>query len=316
MALHILSNAYRQPPGCIIRVGSTPRSITEPFAFMKEVTVNCHRNRVATATFKLRVRRWGTAWEGGLFSIGEPVSILARFNQQREAVMHGFVSELKASYSRRSNQPVLTTVVCQDASLPLDRHPVQRTWSGAGLLDDRSVAGSILRGYGLALDPASGAGVRYPSLRQDDTDLRFLQARAKANDYELLFDGENVYFGPMRWQTKPQGRIRVQPGAAADCRRFSFHSKRRRGDAPTFHRARGELNSSYYGHVLRVGEPVEVNGVNQSHDGVYYVDAVSHRFDLQGYRQFFTLLRGSGNDDLDDFSVSHPDRPSPLYRAL
>ncbi len=319
MALYILSDAYRKPAGCVIRIGSTPRTIAEPFAFMKEVTVKCQRNRPVVAALKMTTRPLRTAQETretGLFSLGEPVSILAQFGEHREEIMHGFVSELKASYARNSGRLIQTTVVCQDASLRLDRDPVQRTWGGDSLIDDRSIATTILQDYGLLLDPDSGAGIHYPVLHQNDTDLRFLRTRARANGYELLFNVDNVYFGPMRLHAEPQGSIEVHRGAAAHCRRFSFQNRGRQGDAPAFHQARGELNSRYYGHVLRVGEPVEVNGVGVAHDGVYYVDAVAHRFNAQGYRQFFTLLRGAGDDDLNPLIVNHPDKPGLAYQVL
>ena len=60
--------------------------------------------------------------------------------------------------------------------------------------------------------------------------------------------------------------------------------------------ATGELDGALYGHVLRAGEPVRVDGVGERYGGIYYVDAVRHRFSPEGYRQRFTLLRnGYGN---------------------
>ncbi|MDQ6966566.1 MAG: hypothetical protein Q9M23_06560, partial [Mariprofundaceae bacterium] len=58
------------------------------------------------------------------------------------------------------------------------------------------------------------------------------------------------------------------------------------------------LDGSLYGHVLRVAEPVGVDGVGSWLGGVYYVDAVSHKFDYNGYRQSFTLLRNAYGDNL------------------
>jgi hypothetical protein len=57
--------------------------------------------------------------------------------------------------------------------------------------------------------------------------------------------------------------------------------------------AEGELDGSLYGHVLRVGEPVEVDGVGERYSGTYYVAGVTHRFDARGYDQKFTLLRNA-----------------------
>jgi phage protein D len=63
--------------------------------------------------------------------------------------------------------------------------------------------------------------------------------------------------------------------------------------------ATGELDGTLYGHVLRVGEPVGVDGIGQRYGGIYYVDMVNHRFDIDGYRQTFTLLRNAYGDNLE-----------------
>jgi phage protein D len=60
----------------------------------------------------------------------------------------------------------------------------------------------------------------------------------------------------------------------------------------------GELDGDLYGHVLRVGETVGVDGVGERHNGLYYVDTVTHRFTAEGYRQSFRLLRNAYGDNL------------------
>jgi phage protein D len=62
--------------------------------------------------------------------------------------------------------------------------------------------------------------------------------------------------------------------------------------------AEGDLDGSLYGHVLRVGARVGVDGVGNTFSGTWYVDTVSHRFDAEGYRQAFTLLRNAVGDNL------------------
>ena len=64
-------------------------------------------------------------------------------------------------------------------------------------------------------------------------------------------------------------------------------------------RADGELDGTLYGHVLLPGLPVAVDGPGDWLGGVYYVDRVSHRFDLDGYRQQIRLLRNAYGDNLD-----------------
>ena len=63
-------------------------------------------------------------------------------------------------------------------------------------------------------------------------------------------------------------------------------------------RAEGELDGALYGHVLRAGEPVGVDGVGDELSGTWYVDTVAHRFSPDGYRQRFTLLRNRLGDNL------------------
>lgn len=64
--------------------------------------------------------------------------------------------------------------------------------------------------------------------------------------------------------------------------------------------ATGELDGTLYGHVLRVGEPVGVDGIGQRYGGLYYVDTVDHVFDISGYRQNFRLLRNAYGDNLEE----------------
>ncbi len=63
-------------------------------------------------------------------------------------------------------------------------------------------------------------------------------------------------------------------------------------------KAEGELDGSLYGHVLRVGKPVPIDGVGERLSGIYYVDRVTHTFTLDGYRQAFTLLRNAYGDNV------------------
>lgn len=55
----------------------------------------------------------------------------------------------------------------------------------------------------------------------------------------------------------------------------------------------GELDGTMYANVLRVAETVDVDGVGERYSGTYYVDAVTHKFDANGYAMSFTLLRNA-----------------------
>ena len=60
-------------------------------------------------------------------------------------------------------------------------------------------------------------------------------------------------------------------------------------------RATGELDGSLYGHVLRPGATVTVDGPGTRYGGLYYVDKVAHVFDTESYVQSFELMRnGTG----------------------
>jgi phage protein D len=62
--------------------------------------------------------------------------------------------------------------------------------------------------------------------------------------------------------------------------------------------ASGELDGMLYGHVLKPGLPVGVDGLGEVYNGIYYVDKVTHQFSYDGYRQVFTLLRNAYGDNL------------------
>jgi hypothetical protein len=315
MTLYIFSNTLRKPAKCLVRIGAAQRLITQPHAFINTLTVDSRRDQSTIATLQLSARRnqgrGGSAHEAGLFGVDQPILIAADFGTHTEEVMRGFVRDIKARYRSPCSRPSQVTIVCQDESLRLDRRRIRRIWRGEKPTSDRHVAAAILQQHGLALDPDSGDGSHHPMLHQNDTDLGFLQARAEANGYDLLFKEGQVYFGPMRLDAEPQAVIRVHSGGMAHCRYFVFQRRRRRCASPVFHRARGELHSASYRRVLRVGEPVDIAGVGAAYDGTYYVDTVRHRFTARTYRQFFTLLRSDADHEVgDDITIRPESDPS------
>lgn len=70
--------------------------------------------------------------------------------------------------------------------------------------------------------------------------------------------------------------------------------------------AEGELDGTLYGHVLRPGLPVAVDGLGSRMSGLYYVDGVTHTFNAQGYRQKFRLLRNAWGDNVDSVPGAGP----------
>jgi len=63
-------------------------------------------------------------------------------------------------------------------------------------------------------------------------------------------------------------------------------------------KAEGELDGSLYGHVLLTHQTVFVDGVGEADGGIYYVDEVTHRFSVDGYRQKFKLIRNATGEIL------------------
>ncbi|MBP8132849.1 MAG: hypothetical protein KAY13_01130 [Zoogloea sp.] len=96
-------------------------------------------------------------------------------------------------------------------------------------------------------------------------------------------------------------------GAANNETRLSEKARAKANDAD-MHRiqAEGELDGTLYGHVLRPGLPVGVDGIGSRQSGLYYVDTVSHVFNSQGYRQRFKLLRNAWGDNLDNLPGAGP----------
>jgi hypothetical protein len=79
---------------------------------------------------------------------------------------------------------------------------------------------------------------------------------------------------------------------------WTARAQRRANELSLKIKAAGELDGSLYGHVLRVGEPVGVDGVGDRYGGIYFVDRVLHVFSMEGYRQSFHLLRNAYGDNL------------------
>lgn len=60
-------------------------------------------------------------------------------------------------------------------------------------------------------------------------------------------------------------------------------------------KAQGVLDGTIYGHVLLPHLPVEVDGIGPTYGGTFYVDAVTHQFTSEGYRQEFKLIKNAIN---------------------
>jgi phage protein D len=372
MLLDLFSEKDRAPAELVIFVDDV--EITELYPFLLEATVETSRTEAATASLSFETRRdesgrW-TVQDADILKPWSRIVISAAFGSRVEEVMRGYIREVNLETPQDAGA-ALVKVECQDDSLRLDREHRRRTWGTTDLpTTDRQLLDEILLPYGLAADPESGPGQsRLVGVAQDDTDIKFLRARAEFNGYELLFREGTVYFGPLRLTADPQDTLMVQAGADTNCIAINVRADGHQADAVAYdapaesgdattpetvepdlpllglthadssaaglepfvwkmsaeagadperlralaqmkandldiHRVQGEgeLDGTMYGHVLKVGLPVPVDGLGDWMSGVYYIDAVSHSFTAGGYKQRFRLLRNAFGDNLDSVS--------------
>src|SRR5262245_38670411 len=368
MAVDLLPRGpLRQPAHCVIKVGASATEITDLYPFLVEASVETSRHEawVATLVFESRREpsgRW-TVQDAGIFKPWEPITIAASFGATTEEILRGFVREVQADYPEDPGATTVT-VECRDQSLALDRRHVRKVWGGEQPTTDRTILEEILGGHGLAVHSDSGRGLSNLVLNQNATDVRFLQTRAEANGYELIFEPGRVYFGPLRVKGELQPTILTYAGPDTHCVSLAISADAHRPDKVAFDvaaatgtesveqvlapdlallgprsaassaaglpefvwrlerqgspdveelraralgraneealkvRAVGKLDGSLYDHVLRVGRPVPVDGVGDLLSGTYYVDSVTHTFNLDGYQQAFTLLRNAFGDNV------------------
>lgn len=373
MLTNLLTECFREPAECAIKVGSGYEEITELYPFLLEVTIECNRSEATVATLKFETRRdeqgkW-IVQDSGIFAPWEPIIIEAVFGSQCEEIMRGFIREIKAECPEEAGDTTVS-VICQDESLQLNREHIRTVWGKDAPTDDRTIVSTILAKYGLQLDTNSGNGQSTLVLNQDDTDIRFLRARAEANGYELMFRKGQVYFGEMQLEGTSQSRIMVYAGSSTNCYRLSIKDDGHKPDTVAFDRpktegsgnipeivkpnlkelgpepatssnqgledfawkmsqqggmseeewkaraqkkanelslkvaAEGELDGSLYGHVLQEGGTVEVDGLEDRYNGLYFVDSVKHKFTLEEYRQSFKLLRNAYGNNLQSLGTT------------
>jgi len=355
----------RAPGDCIIRVDGT--EITSLYPYLTQVEAQTARTPAGTATLSFEsVRDSSGQWsvqDAGILAQWKSVVIEVAFGDHTGEVFRGVIRTVSADYPSEAGAATVT-VACQDDSLRLDRSHHRVCWGVDTPATDSAILAGILSSPALAPHPDCGNGKSGLVLNQDGTDIAFLQSRADANGYELIFSEGQVYFGPMRVSDAPQPTIMVYAGPDTNCISFRVTSdghqpeavafdaapatgttavsqtvtsdlplmgttaatsdtslgdftwrltrqgtidpdalagiaQRRANEADMRVRAEGELDGTLYGHVLKAGQPVGVDGVGDWLGGIYYVDQVSHRFDSSGYVQRFKLMRNAYGDNLE-----------------
>ncbi|MFC7335834.1 phage late control D family protein [Haloferula chungangensis] len=364
MLLDLFSGKNLQPAECVIRIGG--EEIVHLYPYLIEVGVTMTRRDGTEATLQFQTRRdrdgqW-LVQDDPLIEPWAEIEIIARFGEDDQEVMRGYLKKVSASYPTDAGTSTVI-ISCQDASILMDRNHRRRVWGAETPTDDLLILSEMLGDVGLALDPES-TGESGVTLNQNQTDIRFLRTRSQELGYDLIFREGLLYFGPWRLDDSPQETIIVQGGPDTQCISFSLDEDGHTPDQVTFDvasesgsdaveqsvtpnqtllgpeaagsessgladfnwrlnqqgeanpdrlqriaqtkanenafkiKASGELDGSLYGYVLHVGKTVGVDGVGERHSGIYYVDRVEHKFDGNGYRQSFQLLRNAYGDNL------------------
>lgn len=363
--IDLFSGARRQPAECVVEFGGG--EIDDVYPALVEVVVEMDLRRWTTATLVFETRRledgtW-TIQDDDRFKPWVEVKISAVFGDESDEVMRGYVREVRAEHPAEKGA-ARVTVTCQDHSLLLDRLHVDQRWGEDSPTTDGQIASAIAGRNNLQLLDAPGEGQTVQDLSQNCTDIRFLQRRAEANGYEIIFREGGMYFGEMRLDAETQPTIMVYAGPDTNCISFNIQDDGHKPDKAAYQVAAetgtdspveevepnlrvlgnepatsassglgdfvwrphrqgvsddaqmraiaqqmaneqsmkikvdGELDGSLYGAVLLTGQPVGVDGVGERYSGAYYVDAVTHRFDANGYRASFRLLRNAYGDNL------------------
>ena len=237
MLLDLFSEKERAPAECVITVDGT--EIADLYPFLLEVAVETRRAEAATASLTFETRRdelgkW-TVQDAEVLVPWARIVISAAFGSRVEEIMRGYIREVNLETPQDAGAAQVK-VECQDDSLRLDRAHNRKTWGTADLpSSDSQLLSEILVAYGLSADPENAAGQdRLVGVAQDDTDIKFLKARAEFNGYELIFRDGRVYFGPMRLQADPQDTLLVYAGAATNCLSLSLRADGHQADAVAY----------------------------------------------------------------------------------
>lgn len=365
MVLDLFSTARRAAGECIVTIDN--EEIVELYPFLMQVQVDTSREAAAEAVLKLETRRdvdgsW-VVQDDERIRPWKAIKIEAAFGDETEEIMRGYIRSIQVEFPEDSGAAQVT-ITAQDESLELDREHKRRPWGADAPTSDDLIATTIMGEHDLLPEGPPGAGQSNLTLNQDETDIKFLQKRAEANGYELIFREGLVYFGPWRLDGAAQSTIMVYAGSSTNCINFNVEDDGHKPDRVTYELAaetgaevesgtvepdltllgtepassdaalddrfawrvsreglsdagqmedfaqqqantmamkikgQGTLDGTLYGHVLKVGLTVAVDGVGERHSGIWYVDKVVHTFDIDGYKQDFELLRNAYGDNL------------------
>jgi hypothetical protein len=221
----ILEPAFRSAASCVITVGADLKSIGDLATLVRSLEIKTSRTEAAMGSIFLDDRRksdgtWMAA-DSGLFFPWQSIRIAADFGTHREELFRGYITKMQPKYPASGGDATLELQLQDDSAL-LDREHQRRVWGDGEPMSDKAILDTLVSPYGFALSGDSAEGRKSRSLSQDATAIRFLNERAKANGYELIFAEGGIYFGPPRLEGEPQAKILVYAGKDTNCLTFSI----------------------------------------------------------------------------------------------
>ena len=233
----LLDPGFRQAASVLVEVGAPPRDIGETALLASRIEARLSRAEAGTAELVFDDRRGSDgAWtvaDSGHFFPWQKIRISADFQTHVDEVFRGYVTELKPDYPPDGGESKLT-VVCQDDSVALNREHMRTVWGTEQVpLTDRAILMQLIAPAGLNAAPG-GDGQKARALTQDGTAIQFLQKRARANGYELIFARGEVYFGEMRLKHAPQKAMMLYAGKETTCLSFTATEDGQKPDAVAY----------------------------------------------------------------------------------
>ncbi len=160
-------------------------------------TVNVLLDVAAPSMFTLRLTNWDAdqrkfTWsDERLFALGNAVEVQMGYVDQLETLMVGEITGLEPEWT--VNGTPMLTVRGYDRRHRLMRGHKTRTFRQ---VTDSDVASQLASAVGLQADTVDSK-VRHPYvLQHNQTDLEFLQARARRIGYEVLMEDKKLIFRP------------------------------------------------------------------------------------------------------------------------
>lgn len=258
MNVNPLNAIERQPASCRFYIDDD--EAPEYYPMLRELVIETARTEAWSATLRFGIRRnefgqWDIL-DDGRIKTWASIRIDVLFGEQNpQTLLKGYLREHRLEMPDNAGEAELI-VECQDQSLRLDREHQRRSWGEQAPTSDQTIFMDILSSYGLRLMQGSDTGqTGLVELPQDESDIEFLRKRAEANQYELIFYPDEVYFGPSR--VEPDGSqptILVYAGQASNCLGLTISADGHLPDAVVF-----DVPSTENRDTPRRSEPVYSN---------------------------------------------------------